>query len=233
MATVRVWDLPTRVGHWALAALVIVAVLTGDAKGVLYVLHTACGIAAGMIVLFRLFWGFVGNERARFADFIVRWPVVRRYLGGLLRLRPARYIGHNPLGGWMVVALLAVVMLTAFTGMVAGGLLGPGPAKSAEDVHEALGSLLQLMIIVHIAGVLVDWLLTRDNLIRAMINGRKPIEADRTGEIVSSGPLRDARGGSIWLALAIAIPLAVFGGWLFLQTGPANPGPAGAYESGD
>ncbi len=223
MNSVRVWDLPTRVGHWALALLVILAILTSEEKGVLYIIHVASGIGAGAIVLFRLVWGVIGNERARFVDFIHGWTRVRAYIGGLLRLRPVRFIGHNPLGGWMVVALLAVVLLTVATGLVAGGLLGPGLAKAAEEVHEALGSLIELMILVHIAGVLVDWWLTRDNLIVAMVTGRKPVESEIIDESVASTQARDARGGSVWLALLVAVPLIFLGGWLYTQIDPAAP----------
>lgn len=217
--TIKVWDLATRVGHWLLALLVIVAVLTGEEHGILFVVHVACGTGAATIILFRLVWGVIGNEHARFADYIVGWRRVRAYIGQLLRLRPPHFLGHNPLGGWMVVALLAIVALTAFTGMVADGMLGPGVAGAAEEVHEALGSLIQIMILVHVAGVLVDWLLTGDNLIAAMINGRKRVPVAQQDD---TPPPRDARGGSIWLALAVAVPLAVFGGWLFTTLDPST-----------
>ncbi|MEK9662086.1 MAG: cytochrome b/b6 domain-containing protein, partial [Alphaproteobacteria bacterium] len=197
-------------------------VLSGEEDGILYVVHVACGVGAGMIVLFRLAWGVVGNEHARFGDFVFGWRRVRNYAGELVRLRPPPFVGHNPLGGWMVVALLVVVGLCAFTGMEAGGLLGPGPAGVAEEVHEALGSLIQIMIFVHFAGVLVDWLLTGDNLIAAMISGRKRVPGTRPGD--GAAP-RDARGGNVWLALALAIPLVVFGGWLFATIDPSTHQP--------
>lgn len=223
MNTVKVWDLPTRVGHWALALFVIVAVLTAEGRGVLFIVHTACGIAAGMIVLFRLVWGIAGNERARFTDFVFGWTTVRAYLCALVRLRPPKFLGHNPLGGWMVVALLAIVFAAALTGLVSGGLFGPGPAKAGEEIHEALGSLLQIMILVHVAGVLLDWLLTGDNLVAAMIGGRKRVECEFVDESAATNAPRDARGGNIWLALAIAVPLIVLGGWLYGQIDPSAP----------
>jgi cytochrome b len=220
--SIRVWDLPTRLGHWLLALLVIAAVLSGEEKGLLYAIHVGSGIGAATIVLFRLVWGVVGNERARFADFVRGWTAARSYAGALMRLRPPRFLGHNPLGGWMIVALLAVVLLTAATGMTAGGLLGPALARPAEEVHEALGSLLQILIAVHVVGVLVDWFLTGDNLIAAMIGGRKRAEAAIVDESGASTGARDARGGAVWLALLVAAPLVLFGGWLYGVLDPAS-----------
>lgn len=225
MQSVRVWDLPTRFGHWLLALLVIVAIVTSEEKGLLHTIHIVCGIGAGVIVLFRLVWGVIGNERARFADFVYGWARVRAYALDLLRLKPPRHIGHNPLGGWMVVALLAVVLFATATGLVVQGLLGPGAGKAAEEVHEAIGSLIQIMIVVHVAGVLIDWLLTGDNLIAAMIGGRKHVVPVRVDESAATDTPRDARGGNVWLALAIALPLALGGVWLFGQVDPAaRPG---------
>ena len=223
MATIRVWDLPTRIGHWLLALLVIVAVLTGEERGVLYVLHLVSGIGAAMIVLFRLVWGVIGNEHARFADFVRGWATVRTYAVGLLQLRPRRFIGHNPVGGWMVLVLLAVVLLAALTGMAADGLFGPALARPVGGVHEALGSLIQVLVVVHVLGVLVDWFLTGDNLIAAMINGRKRVEPMIVDESVATASPRDARGGSIWLALVISVPLVLLGGWLYGQLDPTAP----------
>jgi cytochrome b len=230
---VQVWDLPTRVGHWLLALLVIVAVFTSEQDGAFYIVHAASGIGAGMVVLFRLVWGVVGNERARFADFVYGWSRVRAYSLDLLRLRPPKFLGHNPLGGWMAVALLAIALFASMTGVVSGGLLGQATAEAAEEVHEALGSLIQVMIVVHIAGVLVDWLLTGDNLVAAMISGRKPVEPAVVDESVATGSPRDARGGPIWLALAVAVPLVLLGGWLHAQIDPAAPRPESEYRQRD
>ena len=94
---------------------------------------------------------------------------------------------------------------------------------TAKSLH--VGSLIQIMILVHIAGVLVEWLLTRDNLVAAMIGGRKPVDVEIVDESVASNAPRDARGGSVWLALAVAIPLVALGGWLFTQLDPTVPRP--------
>lgn len=209
MKSIIVWDLPTRVFHWALAASVILALIIIEDEGAAYAIHAILGVSALVLVLFRLVWGFAGGEHARFADWVAGWSSVRAYTLQLIRLAPPRHIGHNPLGGWAALALLALTLLTAGTGVLTGGLLGGGTARAASDIHETFGSLLQFLVFIHIAGVLVDWALTRDNIVAAMWHGRKKI--DDTSAAVS------ARGGSAVLAAVIAVPLIAFGGYVITQ----------------
>ena len=209
MKSIVVRDLPTRAFHWALAASVILALIIIEDEGWAYAIHAIVGVAALVLVLFRLVWGFAGGEHARFTDFVAGWTTVRSHTLQLLRLAPPRHIGHNPLGGWAVLVLLALTLLAATTGVLTGGLLGSATARAADGIHELFGSLLQLMVFIHIAGVIVDWVLTRDNIVAAMWHGRKRIED--TSSAVS------ARGGSVLLAAAIAVPLIVFGGYMMTQ----------------
>jgi len=209
MRSIFVWDLSTRLFHWALAASVILALIIIEDEGLAYAIHAILGITALMLVLFRLVWGIVGGEHARFSDFVAGWSTVRRYSAQLLRLAPPRHIGHNPLGGWAVLVLLALTLLTAATGILTGGLLGGGTARAVSDIHETFGSLLQFMVFIHIAGVLIDWALTRDNVVAAMWHGRKRVED--TSAAVS------ARGGGVLLAAVIAAPLIVLGGYVGTQ----------------
>lgn len=209
MKSIAVWDLPTRAFHWTLAASVILALIIIEDDGLAYAIHALLGVSALVLVLFRLVWGFIGGEHARFTKFIAGWSAVRSYTLRLLRLAPPRHIGHNPLGGWAVLALLALTLLTAGTGVLTGGLLGSGTARAVSDIHETFGSLLQFLVIIHIAGVLIHWALTRDNIVAAMWHGRKRID--------EASAAVDARGGSIWLAAVIAVPLLVFGGYVVSQ----------------
>lgn len=205
MLTIVVWDLPTRVLHWMLAGSVILAlIITGD-EGVAYTIHALLGVIALVLVLFRLVWGFVGGEHARFADFLAGWPAVRDYTSQLLRLAPPRHIGHNPLGGWAVILLLGLTLLTAASGALTGGLFGAALAVAAKDVHEAVASLLQFLVFIHVAGVFIDWLLTGDNLVAAMWHGRKRVEDTAAA---------NARGGSAVLAAALAVPLIALGAFV-------------------
>lgn len=209
MKSIIVWDLPTRAFHWALAGSVILALVIIEDEGLAYSIHAILGVIALVLVLFRLVWGFAGGEYSRFTEFIAGWSTVRSYTLRLLRLAPPRHIGHNPLGGWAIVILIVLTLLTAVTGILTGGLLGSGAARAASDIHETFGSLLQFMVFIHIAGVLIDWALTRDNLVAAMWHGRKRIEDTSTAV--------SARGGSVWLAAVIAAPLIVFGGYVVTQ----------------
>jgi cytochrome b len=219
MKDVKVWDLPTRIFHWSLVVLVVTAWLTAEDKGLLYILHTLAGYLVSLLLLFRLAWGWLGNDRARFRDFVRPWPAVRGYLGGLLRLKPAHTLGHNPLGGWMVVLLLAMLIAITLTGMI-GAARVPGAllngivpvtlARTVRHIHELLANILYFLVALHILGVLVDWLLTGDNLIRAMVNGRKPVAE---GAVAA-----DARGGSVAIALVIAALLAAVGVFLIANT---------------
>jgi cytochrome b len=216
---VKVWDLPTRVFHWALVVLVVMSWLTADDKGLLYVVHTISGYLVFLLILFRLAWGWLGNDHARFGDFVRSWPAVRTYLGGLWRFKPDRTLGHNPLGGWMVVLLLAMLLAITVTGMVGAarepgallnGLIDPALSRSVRHIHELLANILYFLVGLHILGVLTDWILTGDNLIRAMITGRKPVEE---GAVAA-----DARGGSARAAAVVIVLLAALGVFLIAST---------------
>ncbi len=207
MREVKVWDLPTRIFHWTLFVLVTLAWFTGEDEGLAYMVHTLTGYVVLQLLLFRLIWGMIGNRHARFTSFVRGWRKVLRHGLQMLRLRPPVHLGHNPLAGWMVMALLAILLAIAATGLFAAaqvpgallhGEVSRGTAKVAEGIHEILANILMLLVIFHVLGVLTDWLLTRDNIIRAMITGRKKIE-DEGAE--------DARGGHWLMASVVALPL--------------------------
>lgn len=187
-ATVRVWDPLVRVLHWALALAFTIAFLSGDE---LLGVHTLAGYAALAIVLVRLPWGLIGTRHARFTDFVRPPREALRYLRDLLRGRAARHLGHNPAGGLMIVALLVAIPLMALTGMATlaveegagplAGLLATSPhwlAEALEETHEVLANLLLVLVLLHIGGVLVESLLHRENLVRAMFTGNKPARGE-------------------------------------------------------
>ncbi len=187
---VRVWDPFVRVCHWLLATVVFVDWLTDEPRW----MHVWLGYGAAALILLRLIWGFVGPENARFASFVRGPRAVVGYLAGLMRFSSPRYLGHSPAGGAMVVALLIMVAATCGTGMVnlaqdegTGPLAGvvskveqpprvPGqrrPQLVSKQVHETLANITLVLVILHVCGVALASFAHRENLVAAMITGRK------------------------------------------------------------
>lgn len=183
---IKVWDPLIRMFHWSLVTAFIIAFVTEDH---FLALHVQAGYTITGLVLFRLIWGLIGTRHARFSDFVRGPQTVVAYMKSLLTRHPAHYVGHNPAGGWMVLALLIVLLLTALTGLLTYGIgenaaspfsaLGGNPdgfwSEALEEVHEFLAHLTLIMVFVHVAGVIVSSLLHRENLVRAMLTGRKPL----------------------------------------------------------
>ena len=117
MRQVLVWDLATRLFHWLLVLFVVVCFLTGEDEGFIFAVHAYAGFAVLVLLAFRLGWGVFGSRYSRFTDFIYPWSTVWRYAVSLLRFKPEQYLGHNPLGGLMIFAMLAALMATTLTGM--------------------------------------------------------------------------------------------------------------------
>jgi cytochrome b len=168
-ASVKVWDPFVRVFHWSLAILFLVAYATGDA---IEKVHIAAGYAIAGLVAARIVWGFIGPRHARFSSFVRPPREVLGYLRDVALLRAPRYIGHNPAGGAMIIALLAALIGTAITGymMTTDAYWG---AKWVEEVHETLANLTMGLVVAHVLGVLVASFEHRENLVKAMITGRK------------------------------------------------------------
>ncbi len=220
MHSVPVWDFPTRIFHWTLAVAVITSYLTGEEDGVWFVVHTVSGYTVALLLVFRLVWGFVGSVHSRFSDFIYSGRSVKDYARQLLRFNPPRFVGHNPLGGLMVMLMLVVLAGTVVTGLFSGeddggaGILlpliaAPGGEGLAE-VHEFFANFILVLAAFHVLAVVVDWFLTKENLVKAMITGRKTIDDRQARE--------QAPPVSGWRGAAVALVVAVLGAILFQQT---------------
>jgi cytochrome b len=181
---VVVWDPLVRVFHWSLVTSFVVAYLSGE--GEVLGLHAWSGYLIGGLILFRLLWGMVGPRYARFADFVCTPATILAYGRDLLRGKARRYLGHNPLGGAMVIALLLMLALATVTGVALyGAAEASGPfaglmhgtsdwiSEALKEVHEFFSNITLVLVALHIGGVLVSSLLHRENLVRAMITGRK------------------------------------------------------------
>ncbi|MCP1335118.1 cytochrome b/b6 domain-containing protein [Futiania mangrovi] len=168
-ATIRVWDPLVRIFHWTLVASFAVAWATAEDRGGL---HEWAGYAAAALITFRLAWGLAGPKYARFRQFVRAPSEVLGYLKASLRGGEPRYVGHNPAGGLMIVGLLAGLAGTALTGWMYT-LDRFWGADWVEETHEALATLLLAMVGLHVAGALFASMRHGENLVRAMITGRK------------------------------------------------------------
>jgi cytochrome b len=168
-AGIRVWDPLVRVFHWSLAALFLLAYMTGDE---VERLHIAAGYAIAGLIALRLAWGFVGPRHARFREFVRSPRAILAYLRDMVLLRAPRHIGHNPAGGAMIIALLVMLATTGATGymMTTDAYWG---ARWVEDVHEACANLTVGLVIFHVLGVLISSVAHRENLVKSMVTGRK------------------------------------------------------------
>lgn len=182
---IRVWDIFVRVFHWTLVVAFTVAWLSGEESTSL---HVNAGYLVLGLILLRVVWGFIGTRYARFSEFVYRPATVKAFIKDTAGLRAQRYLGHNPAGGWMVVLMLVMLLLISVTGMGVYGIeehAGPlamlaGQPEIVEDaleeLHEGLANFMLLLVLIHIAGVLVESFIQGENLVKAMLTGRKRAE---------------------------------------------------------
>lgn len=217
---IRVWDPGVRLFHWLLVVTIALAFLSSEEESALSDWHIPIGWCAALLIAFRLVWGFVGGEHARFANFI-RPSQVAPQIRHLLSGKATPSIGHNPLGALAVLALLALTAATIATG-VSGG----------EDAHEVIAYTLLGLVCVHVAAVLLMSHLAKDNLLLAMVTGKK--HANRYPDAHDAAP--PAR-----LAVpvaAIAVGAAAFGATrvdpqAFAPHASAEAGERGESEHGE
>lgn len=180
----KVWDPAVRVFHWSLVIAFAVAWLAEEGES----LHEITGYVVLGLVGFRLLWGFVGTVHARFADFVPSPGLLIGYLRAMLAGRAKRYIGHNPAGGAMILALLVMLALASGSGwlMTTDWFWGE---NWIEDTHEILSELTLVLIGLHVVGVLISSLAHRENLVAAMITGKKrPGNRRRTSRLAVRRP---------------------------------------------
>ena len=216
--SVHVWDLAVRVFHWALVALVVLSFTTAQIGGNAMEIHELSGFTILALVLFRIAWGFVGGTYARFSNFTHGLAAARAYARTLRAGRPAFHAGHNPLGSWMILALLLTLLVQAGSGLFANddvmleGPLAKLTSKAGSDlltkVHHINFYALAALIFVHVGAALYYLWVKRENLVLPLISGRKRIPEGERSE--------DGRGGPLWLAAAL---LAICGAavWLLVR----------------
>jgi cytochrome b len=210
---ILVWDLPTRVFHWLLAPSFAGAWLTAESERYRD-LHVMLGYTLLGLIGFRLVWGFAGSRYARFAAFVRGPAAVTEYLGSLLAGQPQHHVGHNPAGAAAIVLLLALGVAASVSGWAVYEDLG---GEWLEEAHELSSNAMLALVLVHILAVLASGLLHGENLVRAMVTGRKQGE-----------PEAGIRGARPLVALAVLV--AVLGYW-GLELG-ADPPTAGSGAAG-
>lgn len=183
LVAISVWDLPSRLFHGLLVILVAVSFTTGTIGGNAMQYHVWSGFAILFLLVFRITWGFVGSRTSRFSNFVKGPAAVWRYANALVRGDSESYLGHNPLGGWSVLAMLLALLLQAATGLFANddiittGPLYPWVSKAASDwltgVHRLNRYLVLVLAATHVSAVLFYLLVKRENLIMPMITGIK------------------------------------------------------------
>ncbi len=185
---IKVWDPLVRFFHWSLVSAFVIAYITEDD---FLTIHSWAGYLILALLGIRFVWGFVGTRYARFADFIYSPANIMQFLKDTLGFKAKRYLGHNPAGGAMVILLMISLLMTTTTGVL---LLGAeehaGPVAflfaqaggfwedALEEVHEFFANFTLLLVFVHIAGVLVESFIHKENLVSAMITGFKPEKSE-------------------------------------------------------
>jgi cytochrome b len=193
---ILVWDAPVRVFHWLMVFSFAGAWLTAESER-WRLLHVTLGYTMAGLVIFRLVWGLFGTRYAKFSSFVRGPQEVALYLGNLVRGRHEPHTGHNPAGAVAIVALLGLTLLVTLTGWLTYEDLA---GHWLEEGHEAVANVMLAIVAAHVAAVLwTSWRL-RDNLVGAMITGRKRGRAEQG--------IRRA-----WHGLAVVMLVAVFGFW--------------------
>jgi cytochrome b len=205
---VLVWDVPVRVFHWLMVLSFAGAYLTAESER-WRLLHVTLGYTMAGLVAFRLVWGVIGSRHARFASFVKGPAAVMRYLRSTLGERPEHHLGHNPAGALAIVLMLAMAVAVTASGWA---LYNDLSGEWLEELHEVAANLMLAVIGVHVAAVLISSRLHRENLVAAMIDGRK------------TGSPKDAVR-SAWRSVGALMLAAVLGsGWLQWQSAPSGVG---------
>ena len=227
---IKLWDLPTRLFHWLLVALIVAAVISGKAGGAAIDWHGRIGLTILGLIAFRLVWGFIGASHARFASFFPTPNSVAAYLRGQWK-----GVGHNPLGAFSVFGLLALIALQVGTGLFGNDDIAfNGPlfdliSKDLSDkltgIHKFSINILIALIVLHLAAILFYTRIKKEQLIKPMITGWKDVQPGQ-GESTKGG-------GVIAIVVALLIAAAAIyagsGTWLPAPQAPATPPAASSW----
>jgi cytochrome b len=204
---VRVWDLPVRLFHWVLVVLLIGSYVTAQIDELEW--HMRCGECVLALLVFRVLWGLVGSDTARFVRFVRGPTAVWRHFTA----HPAEaFAGHNPAGGWAVLAMLVVLCAQVGTGLFADDDISEqGPfarfvtrptRKLLTSLHHRNFNILLGLIALHVVAIGAYWLVRRENLVWPMLTGRRLFEG------------AEPRLRGVWLAACIFLIVVILAGWV-------------------
>jgi cytochrome b len=193
-----VWDVPVRVFHWLMVVSFAGAYLTAESER-WRLIHVTLGYTMGGLVAFRFVWGFVGSRYARFSNFVRGADAVKLYIKSLRTDQPEHHVGHNPAGAVAIVLLLLFTVAIVASGFVVYNDIG---GHFFEELHELSANFMLLIVAIHVAGVFVSGWLHKENLVRAMVTGKKMVS-----------PNQGIHSAKWFVALFIILAVMVF--WYF------------------
>jgi cytochrome b len=198
---ILVWDVPTRVFHWLQALSFGAAYLTAFSERMRNY-HVALGYILLGLLVFRLLWGFIGTHYARFSSFLFNPREIGAYLLTMAKGKPEHFLGHNPAGSVSVWLLLALGIFIGVTGVLA---LQDDASDLVVEMHGVATNVMLGVILLHLIGVVMSSILHRENLVRAMITGFKPVPGQQP-----SGPEESIQRSYNWLGVLMLAAVVVF-----------------------
>lgn len=181
--SVKVWDPFVRLFHWTLVLSFFIAYITEED---FLVIHSFAGYTVLALLLLRIVWGLIGTRHARFSDFTYSPQTIKTFIKDTLYLRAKRYLGHNPAGGAMILLMIISLLITTVTGLAIYGIEEQaGPLASwytykdslwgdvFEETHEFFANFTLLLVFIHVAGVILESFIHKENLVKSMVDGKK------------------------------------------------------------
>ncbi|HEY8100548.1 MAG TPA: cytochrome b/b6 domain-containing protein [Burkholderiaceae bacterium] len=189
MKKIRVWDLPLRLFHWTLVLLVVAAIVAQKIGGDAMLWHFRFGYAALTLVLFRIVWGLVGSRYARFSDFVKRPSAAIAYIKEMRSGTSIKSLGHNPIGSFSVLALLAIILIQTISGLFASDehdhkgplakfLSETWPERIGEFHADVSGTLIYILVGLHVVAIAYYYFIKKENLVKPMITGDKEVDCE-------------------------------------------------------
>lgn len=181
--TVKVWDPFVRIFHWTLVLSFFISYFTEED---FLVIHSFAGYTVLALLLLRIIWGLIGTRYARFSDFTYSLQTIKEFIKDTFYLRAKRYLGHNPAGGAMILLMSISLLVTTLTGIAVYGIEEQaGPLSNwytqkdsicgdvFEETHEFFANFTLLLIFIHVAGVIIESFIHKENLVKSMVDGKK------------------------------------------------------------